>query len=55
MNKYFIYEGSILRAAQSKLWNALKYYKSGRVVLYGSPELHELDITRVAKKLILPK
>lgn len=52
INKYFLYEGDILRAAQYTISGAMKFYKKGYLVYYGNPEIHTLDITKVIAKLI---
>jgi hypothetical protein len=50
-NRFFLYEGEILRAANYKLHEVLKYWESGRKVFYGNPDNHTWDITRAAQKL----
>lgn len=51
-NKYFVYEGSTLRAAQPKFTTAMKYFKKGRTILKGTPDFHKTDLTKIANKLI---
>jgi len=51
-NMYFIYEGSVLRAAQPKFTTAMKYFKNGRTILKGTPDYHKTDLTKIANKLI---
>lgn len=51
-NKFFLYEGPILKAANSKLHEVLKYFKKGRTLLKGSPDYHKTDLTKIAEKLI---
>lgn len=51
-NKYFVYEGLTLRAAQPKFVNAMKYFKSGRSIYKGTPHSHKTDLTNIANKLI---
>ena len=50
MNKFFLYEGDILRAANSKLNEVLKYWKPGMTVLNGTPDKHLHDITTICAK-----
>lgn len=51
-NKFFVYEGNILRAAQPKFSTAMRYFKTGRTILKGTPDYHKTDLTRIANKLI---
>lgn len=51
-NKYFVYEGLTLRAAQPKFVNAMKYFKSGMSIYKGTPHSHKTDLTNIANKLI---
>jgi len=51
-NKYFVYDGSTLIAAQPKFTTALKYLKSGRTIFKGTPCYHKTDLTKIANKLI---
>lgn len=51
-NKFFVYEGQVLRAAQSKFSTAMKYFKKGRTILKGTPDYHKTDLTKIANKLI---
>ena len=51
-NKYFVYEGSTLKAAQPKFTTAMKYFTNGRTILKGTPDYHKTDLTKIANKLI---
>lgn len=51
VNRFFVYEGDILRAAQPKLSTAIKYMGEGRKMLWGTPEKHTHDITEICKRL----
>jgi hypothetical protein len=50
-NKYFVYEGSVLKAAQPKFTTAMKYFSNGRTILKGTPDYHKTDLTKIANKL----
>lgn len=50
-NRYFLYEGDILRAANYRLYEVLKYWEPGRQIFYGNPQNHTWNITRAAQKL----
>lgn len=52
MNRYFVYEGDILRAAQPKLHVAMKYFKKGRKIFRGTPEYHKTDLTKIVEKFL---
>jgi hypothetical protein len=53
MNKFFIYEGDILRAAQPKLLAAMKYLKGDRDIFWGNPtNPKERNITNIINKLM---
>ena len=51
MNKYFVYEGSILMAAQTTFVGAMRYFKSGRIMLNGNDEIHVTDLTVICNRL----
>lgn len=53
-NKFFVYEDSILRASQPKFSAAMRYFKTGRTILKGTPDYHKTDLTKIANKLIFP-
>ena len=51
-NVFFVYEGKILIAAQSKLKNAVKYLKEERQIFRGTPQNPQRNnITNICKKL----
>lgn len=50
-NKYFVYEGNILMAAQPRLNTAIKYLKQDRKIMYGTPQNHKTDITNIINKI----
>lgn len=49
-NKFFVYEGDTLRAAQSTFNGAMRYFKEGRSLLHGKPYNHQRDLTSIATK-----
>jgi hypothetical protein len=51
-NKYFVYDGKIIVAAQQTITGAQKYYKEGRKVYYGEPQSHKIDVTNDIKTLL---
>jgi hypothetical protein len=51
-NKYFVYDGKTIVAAQTTITGAQQYYKDGRKVYYGAPESHKIDITNDIKTLL---
>lgn len=51
-NIFFVYEGEILRAAQSNLKNAVKYLKEGRQIFRGTPQNPKRNnITNICNKI----
>ena len=51
-NVFFVYEGKILIAAQSKLKNAVKYLKEERQIFRGTPQNPKRNnITNICNKL----
>ncbi len=51
-NKYFVYEGLTIVAAQTNFTTAMRYFKKGRTIFKGTPRLHKTDLTKIANKLI---
>ena len=53
-NKFFVYEGTILRAAQPKFTTAMTFFKKskGRKIFRITPLGHKTDLTKIANKLI---
>lgn len=50
-NRYFVYDGETLVAAQHSLNGARRYYKEGRQVFQGTPDKHNTDVTKVVAKM----
>jgi hypothetical protein len=50
-NRFFVYEGEILRAAQPKFNTAMRYFKEGRKMMYGTALGKKIDISKVAIKV----
>lgn len=50
-NRFFVYEGDILRAAQSSFTGAMRFFKEGRKLMHGKPYNHSRDLTNIATKL----
>jgi hypothetical protein len=53
-NAYFLYDEentNILRAANIRLHEVLKYWRPNRQIFYGTPQNHNWNITRAAVKL----
>lgn len=50
-NKYFVYEGMILRAAQPTFNGAMRYFQKGFIMLQGTPKSHTTNVTKVALKI----
>ena len=50
-NKFFVYEGKDLKAAQPTFNIAMKFFKAGRKMYQGTPDKHKLDITKIANKI----
>lgn len=51
-NKYFVYEGEILRAAQSSFSGAFRYFSKGRTIYKGDPENTKIKcLTVICNKL----
>lgn len=50
-NKYFVYEGEILRAAQPTFNSAIRFFKDGYKILQGTPDNHKTDVTKIVIKL----
>lgn len=51
-NRFFLYDeedNNILRAANYKLYEVMKYWQEGRRVFYGTPNNHLKDITHQVK------
>lgn len=51
-NKFFMYEGKTLIAAQPNFNTIKKYYKEGRKLYHGIPQDHKIDLTRVLIKFL---
>lgn len=51
MNRYFVYEGATLIAAQTSFKGALQYFTKGRKLIKGAPFNHSFDLTNIANKL----
>ena len=51
MNKYFVYENGILKAAQPTLVIAMQYFNADRIMLKGDPGRHVTDLTTICKRL----
>ena len=51
VNKFFVYEGKDLKAAQSTFNGAMKFFKTGRKMYQGTPDKHKSDITKIANKI----
>jgi hypothetical protein len=51
MNKFFVYEGKNIIAAQPTFNGAMRYFKNGCKLLNGSPEHHKNDCTKIANKI----
>jgi hypothetical protein len=51
MNRFFLYEGMILRAANHSLQQVLLYMEPDRKVFWGTPQQHTRDITTICKRL----
>lgn len=50
-NKFFVYEGKDLKAAQPTFNGAMRYFKEGRKMFNGTPNKHTTDVTPVANKI----
>lgn len=50
-NKFFVYENKILRAAQPHFNAAMRYFKKGRKMMYGTVRGKKTDITKIAIKI----
>lgn len=51
MNRFFLYEGEILRAANHTMSQVLLYMELGRKVYWGTPQSHIHDITTICERL----
>lgn len=51
LNKFFVYDGLVLIAAQPRFDIAMKYFKKGRTITKIS-DCHKKDLTKIANKLI---
>ena len=50
-NRFFVYEGKDLVAAQPTFNGAMRYFKKGRKMYTGTPIRHKIDVTNVANKI----
>ena len=50
-NKFFVYEGNDLKAAQPTFNGAMRYFKEGRIMYNGTPTKHNVNVTKIAIKI----